>query len=89
MSAESAKEFLKKFAADEAFRKSIENAANDADRQNIVKEAGFNFTKDEIKAIGAESGELSEQELEKVAGGGSASWIAVGVSAAGAAAAAF
>ena len=78
MSEESAKAFLEKFASDEEFRKSIENAASDEERQKIVKEAGFEFTKDDLKEVAASSEILSEQDLEKVAGGRAVDWVARG-----------
>ena len=70
MSIESAKEFLKKLAKDEVFRKSLENASSDEERKKIVKDTGFYFTKDDLEELAAQvSGELSDGELEQVAGG--------------------
>ena len=86
MSVESAKAFLKKFASDEDFRKSIENAASDEERQKIVKEAGFEFTKADLKELAASSGELSEEDLEKVAGGSTVGWVTAAAGVGGAAA---
>ena len=88
MSVESAKEFLKKLAKDEAFKKSIESAS-DEEKQKIVKEAGFDFTKDEIKEVVGGSSELSDADLEKVAGGSAVTWVSAGASVGGAVAAAF
>ena len=83
MSVESAKAFLKRLSKDEDFRKSLENAASDEERRNIVKEAGFEFTKDDLKALAdSAKSELSEEELEKVAGGNALEWtgmLAVGI----------
>ena len=89
MSIESAKAFVEKMASDDAFRAKLEQAASDEDRKQMVKDAGFEFTKDELKAVVAESGkgELSEKDLEAVAGGSSATWVAVAVAVVGAAAA--
>jgi predicted ribosomally synthesized peptide with nif11-like leader len=87
MSVESAKAFSEKFNADEAFRKSFEGAADDEAKKKIAKDAGFDFTKDEIKVVLSEKkGQLSEAELESVAGGTSGTWVAVGIGAAAAAA---
>ena len=89
MSVESAKAFVGKFNADEAFRKSLDDAADDAAKQKIAVDAGFDFTKDDLKAVTSEKkGELSEAELESVAGGASAVWAGVGAGGVGAAAAA-
>ncbi len=89
MSIESAKAFLKKLASDESFKKKIEGAASDEERQKIVKEAGFEFTKDEIKQVVGDSAELSDSDLEKVAGGSATKWISTGAGIVGAVASAF
>ncbi len=84
MSVDSAKAFLKRFAKDEDFRKSLENASSDEERRNIVKEAGFQFTKDDLKALTKEvKSELSEEELEKVAGGSVIHWTKIVATGAG------
>jgi predicted ribosomally synthesized peptide with nif11-like leader len=90
MSTESAKAFIQKMASDESFRTKIEKAANDAERQKAVKAAGFDFTKNELKSVipgTSGQGELSEKDLEAVAGGSSAAWVAVAVGTGGAVAA--
>ena len=74
MSLESAKAFLKKVGEDEEFKKLLEKAENDDERQKIVREAGFDFTKEELKEVISGSGELSDKDLEKVAGGSAGSW---------------
>jgi predicted ribosomally synthesized peptide with nif11-like leader len=87
MSEKSAKDFLKRMSTDDAFRAKIEKAQTDADRKKIVKGEGYDFTKEELKSAG-KSAELSEKELETVAGGSSAAWVAVAIGGVGAAAAA-
>ena len=87
MSTESAQQFLEKMGTDPTFRAAIENAPTDAERQDIVKKAGFEFTKAELQEVipdNFKSGELSEAELENVAGGKSAAWIATSLAAGGA-----
>ncbi len=70
MSVESAKAFLKKFSEDSQFKAEFEGKDEEGRRQ-MVKNAGFEFTKEEIKeAAGVGEGELSDEELENVAGGG-------------------
>ena len=72
MSVESAKEFLKKLQEDAEFKKAIEEAKEDTAKvKKIVEDAGFSFTKQELEeAMGVTgSQELSEEDLEKVAGG--------------------
>ncbi len=90
MSVESAKAFLEKFNSDEAFKKTIEAAKTDEARQAVVKKAGFKFTKADLKSAFADQGkqELSEDDLESVAGGASATWVSTGATAGGAIAAA-
>ncbi len=91
MSVESAKAFMEKFKSDDAFRAQLENAPSDEARKQIVKDAGFEFTAEEIKQVTPDElhpGKLSEADLEAVAGGGSATWAGVGVAAVGAAVAA-
>ena len=88
MSVESAKEFLKKLSKDEAFKKAIEGAASDEERQKLVKDAGFEFTKAEIKEVSGGSAELSDDDLEKVAGGSAAGWVSAAAAVTGPVAAA-
>jgi predicted ribosomally synthesized peptide with nif11-like leader len=66
MSIESAKAFLERMRNDEDFRKSVEEIATAEERMEYVKEAGFDFTKDEIAS---HKDELTEEELVKAAGG--------------------
>ncbi len=90
MSADSAKKFLEKINSDNAFRKELEGLGSDDERKAFVKKAGFEFTKDDLKAAAKSSGkqELDEKDLETVAGGSSAAWASVGAGGGGAAAAA-
>ena len=77
MSVENAKAFLSRVASDEAFKKSLENAPNEEARKAIVKEAGYDFTKAEMESLLAADGEgeLSDEELEAVAGGNASTVI--------------
>jgi predicted ribosomally synthesized peptide with nif11-like leader len=67
MSIESAKAFFEKIKNDEDFNKSLGEIATSEERMEYVKKAGFDFTKEEIKSI---KDELSDEDLDKVAGGG-------------------
>ena len=67
MSIESAKAFLERMKNDEDFRKSVGEIATSKERMEYVKGAGFDFTKDEIANL---KDELSDDDLENVAGGG-------------------
>ncbi|MHB9094532.1 MAG: Nif11-like leader peptide family natural product precursor [Eubacteriales bacterium] len=67
MSIESAKAFLAKMKTDGEFAKKVTGCKDAAERRTLVKQAGFEFTNGEIKQVG---GELSDSELDAVAGGG-------------------
>ncbi len=66
MSIESAKAFLERVKNDEDFRRKLEGQASVEERMKFAKAQGFDFTKDEI---GEEMDALSDEELDKVAGG--------------------
>jgi predicted ribosomally synthesized peptide with nif11-like leader len=72
MSLENAKKFLKEFKGNAEFRSSIENASDDETRQQLARDAGYDFTREEVKEVmGAEGGKISDSDLEAVAGGAS------------------
>lgn len=92
MSVESAKEFLKKLQEDAGLKKAIEEAKEDTAKvKKIVEDAGFSFTKQELEeAMGVTgSQELTEEDLEKVAGGSTFEWVQAAAGIGGAVAAAF
>ena len=70
MSVESAKAFLAKVQKDAKLQKQLKAAANVGDKLKIAKAAGFEFTGKEFQSLRDKAGELSDQDLEKVAGGG-------------------
>ena len=67
MSIESAKAFLEKIKADEAFRKQVGEIASQEERMAFIEKAGFAFTKEELDEV---TGALSDEDLDSVAGGG-------------------
>jgi len=67
MSAESVKLFVEKIKTDEEFAKKLKGFEDASARKAFVKEAGFDFTDEEVKQI---QGELSDEDLDAVAGGG-------------------
>ena len=71
MSIESAKAFLERLKNDEDFRKSVGERATSKERMEYVKKAGFDFTMEEIATL---KEELSDIELDGVAGGSSKCW---------------
>ena len=73
MSVENVKKFYQRLEEDDAFRVAVanENALNDAVTEKIIAVAGkhgYEFTETEYAAA-MENSELSDSELEKVAGG--------------------
>lgn len=74
MSVQSARDFLKRIETDQALKDRLEGEADLEARQQIIKEAGFNFTLSEYKQVveelAAVSGrQLTPEELQQVAGG--------------------
>jgi predicted ribosomally synthesized peptide with nif11-like leader len=82
MSEESAKAFFELLKSDEGIAKEMTDAKSDDQVWAVVKSAGdFDFTKKELhEAFVAQSGqELSEEDLDKVAGGSDWPWDMPGV----------
>lgn len=71
MSIESAKAFLDRMKTDEEFAKKVTACKNADTRMAYIKNEGFDFTVAEINTV---KDELSDEELDLVAGGGS-SWL--------------
>ena len=71
MSVEQAKAFMEKLDSDKTFLTQVAGAGSDESRLELAQEAGFNFTTEELASAMGESAseELSEDELEGVAGG--------------------
>jgi len=72
MSEEQLKAFLEKVQGDTSLQEKLKAAADANAVVAIAKEAGFSFSADEIN--NAQSRELSEEEMESVAGGGGKNW---------------
>ena len=92
MSVQSAKSLVEKLKSDPAFGKQLEQEENPDKRVALMKNAGFDFTKEEFRQavmeMSSDSGELSDSDLAAVAGGSSGTWVGVGTGAASGAAAA-
>ncbi len=72
ISIESAKAFLERVKTDEDFRVKLEGKTSLEERIKFAKAQGFDFSKEDIKAV---TSELSDDELDAVAAG---SWKDVG-----------
>ena len=73
MSEDAVKAFLEKVNSDEAFYKKLHSAADDESILSIAKEAGFYLTPGLAKGFYVKyvkPDDLSEKELEEMAGGG-------------------
>lgn len=83
MSLQSAQAFLQRLHDDQDFFHKVSNAADHDARKVISKEAGFDFTESEMReAVAAQNTELTEEELEAVAGGSVSSTVSGVVTAA-------
>ncbi|MEY2832388.1 MAG: hypothetical protein RLZZ574_1646 [Cyanobacteriota bacterium] len=75
MTIENAKAFYQRMNEDSDFRTPFESASTKEERQQLIKDAGYNFTADEWQAAMTEiqaadsNEELQEEELEAIAGG--------------------
>jgi predicted ribosomally synthesized peptide with nif11-like leader len=66
MSIQSAKAFMKRMKNDQEFAKKITDVKNAADRMTVAKEAGYDFSSQEIENL---KQALTDDELEEVVGG--------------------
>jgi predicted ribosomally synthesized peptide with nif11-like leader len=79
-----AQEFLKTIAADATLRQNLENAPTPEARRHVIDVAGFtDVSKEDIAATLKKHdeiiGDLSDAELEAVAGGETSEWIALSI----------
>lgn len=86
-----AAEFFKKASEDSALKAALKSAIEKAATRDeevqaavkVAKDAGFDISADEVKAlvvnVKGQSGELSDDELEQVAGGGVAQDVGAGL----------
>jgi predicted ribosomally synthesized peptide with nif11-like leader len=88
--AKTAEDLIKKMMSDSDFRKKVEGAPTKEAKKALIEEAGFGgITPEAIKAASVAQGtELTEAELEAVAGGRVVEWVGATAAVVGAAAAA-
>ena len=70
MSEEQLKAFLEKVKADTSLQEKLKAAASPEAAMDIAKAAGFSITAEDIQSMQSTTVELSDEELEGVAGGG-------------------
>ena len=71
MSEEQLKAFLEKVKADTSLQEKLNGASDAVAVAEIAKEAGFSITAEDIQLRQSETEQLSDEELEGAAGGGS------------------
>ncbi|MGH3050278.1 MAG: Nif11-like leader peptide family RiPP precursor [Gaiellaceae bacterium] len=72
MSASSAEALVERVKSDADFRRKLEEAPTPADKQQVVADAGFDVSRDDlgtVKTAAGIEGEISDEDLDKVAGG--------------------
>ncbi len=69
MSLENLENFLDRYRKEKEFRDAINNAPNIDAKKRIAKEAGFEFTKEEVKAFFEQGILLSDNDLTQIVGG--------------------
>jgi predicted ribosomally synthesized peptide with nif11-like leader len=75
MSIENARAFYQRMTEDNNFRSPFETASTKEEKQQLIKNAGYEFTVDEWQAamkeleVANDTEELSEADLEAIAGG--------------------
>ena len=70
MAASDAQALVDRLNSDEQFAQSLRDASPD-ERRTIIKDAGFNVSEEDVAALRSQSasGDVSDAELEQVAGG--------------------
>jgi predicted ribosomally synthesized peptide with nif11-like leader len=71
MSAQGATALYERVTSDEQFRAQLEAAATPEEKRRIVTDAGYDMSRDDLSTIRNLAGmnELSDEDLERVAGG--------------------
>jgi predicted ribosomally synthesized peptide with nif11-like leader len=79
MSAEGVTALYERVSSDEEFLARLEAAETPDDKRRVVNEAGYDVTTDDLPTIRKLAGvsELSDEDLEKVAGGSDATTVAI------------
>jgi predicted ribosomally synthesized peptide with nif11-like leader len=72
-------EMVKKIQADQGLRQALEGATDVESRVAAFRKAGLTVTAEDLTNAKSsmETGELSDADLERVAGGSTASWVMV------------
>jgi predicted ribosomally synthesized peptide with nif11-like leader len=85
MAVKDAKAFVEKLKTDSVLLAKLQAAKDDAAKQKIAHDLGYDFSKDDLKTLAQQNtAELSDEDLEAVAGGSGAAWMGVGLGVGGA-----
>ena len=81
MSVERAKELAKSVASNPEFKSKLESSKDVESRRKVIEEAGFgDVTKEDIQQLrgdAPDAGQVSDEQLDAVAGGSTGTWIYV------------
>jgi predicted ribosomally synthesized peptide with nif11-like leader len=79
-------EMVRKIQADQDLRQALEGAKETESRIAAFRKAGLTVTAGDLESAKAsmETGELSDADLERVAGGGASTWVQATIIVAGA-----
>lgn len=84
MSTQGMRALLDRAESDEAFRERVLGLSSPEEKREAIREAGFDVDDSDLATMRSMTGtELSDDDLEKVAGGGSVTSISVGASVGG------
>ncbi len=75
MGLEDAKKFVDLVYSDKGLREKMKVSKTDEERKKISDDLGLSFVKEDLEKAFSAKTELSDEDLDAVAGGGSAVWV--------------
>ena len=75
MGLEDAKKFVELVYSDKKLREKMKVSKTDEERKKISDDLGLSFAKEDLEKAFSSKTELSDEDLDAVAGGGSAVWV--------------
>ena len=83
MGFDDAKKFVDLVYSDKKLRDRMKVSKTDEERKKISDDLGLSFAKEDLEKAFSAKTELSDEDLDTVAGGSSAVWVGIGVGVAG------
>ncbi len=83
MGFDDAKKFVDLVYSDKKLRDRMKVSKTDEERKKISDDLGLSFVKEDLEKAFSAKTELSDEDLDTVAGGSSAVWVGIGVGVAG------